>query len=95
MRRSSQSVARKAMHAAGARTEPYRVFFDGEIADALRLGGFRIRSVHREFVLPIALHKAFGSPGFTQGAERALARVGLLRLFGSPVTLVADRCEPS
>lgn len=90
-----QSVARKAMHAAGARTEPYRVFFDGEIADALRLGGFRIRSVHREFVLPIALHKAFGSAGFTQGTERALARVGLLRLFGSPVTLVADRCEPS
>ena len=35
--------------------------------------GFRIRSVHRQFVLPIAFHKAIGSRRFTIAVE-ALAR---------------------
>ena len=35
--------------------------------------GFRIRSVHRQFVLPIALHKAIGSRRFTT-ADRTRAR---------------------
>jgi hypothetical protein len=30
-------------------------------------------------------------PGFTRGVEGALAAVGLQRLFGSPVTIVAQR----
>ena len=37
---------------------PYRVFSDGQIANALAECGFRIRTVRRQFVLPIALHKA-------------------------------------
>jgi hypothetical protein len=48
---------------------------------------------HRQFVLPIALHKAIGSRAFTVGVETVLARIGLLRLVGSPVTVVAVRCE--
>ncbi len=40
------------------------------------------RAVHRQFVLPIALHKAIGSRAFTAAVERALAAVGLLRLAG-------------
>jgi hypothetical protein len=43
-------------------------------------------------VLPIAFHKAVGSRRFTQWSERLLERIGLLKLFGSPVTLVAERC---
>jgi hypothetical protein len=42
--------------------------------------------------LPIALHKAIGSRRFTISTERLLDRAGLLKLFGSPVTLVAERC---
>jgi hypothetical protein len=41
------------------------------------------------------LHKAVGSPGFTVASERALAAIGLARLFGSPVTIVAERCASS
>ena len=55
--------------------------------------GFRVRSVHRQFVLPIALHKGIGSPRFTTASRVVFERLGLLRLFGSPVTLVAERCE--
>ena len=90
-----QSMARKVLHALGARTEPYRVFSDGAIAAAIERNGFRIRSKHRQFVLPIALHRAIGSRSLTVGSERLLERLGLLSLFGSPVTLVAQRCESS
>ena len=87
-----ESLARRAMHGAGMKTEPYRVFTRGMIADAFDRNGFRIRSVHRQFVLPIALHKAIGSRKFTLWSERLLDHAGLLKPFGSPVTLVAERC---
>ena len=87
-----ESLARRAMHAAGARTEPYRVFTHGTIAEAFGRNGFRIRSVHRQFVLPIAFHKAIRSRRFTLWSENVLDHAGLLKPFGSPVTLVAERC---
>jgi 2-polyprenyl-3-methyl-5-hydroxy-6-metoxy-1,4-benzoquinol methylase len=91
----AESTARRLTHTLGARTEPYRVFLPGTIAAAFAHHGFRVRSTHRQFVLPIALHKAVGSARFTSGVEAALAQVGLLRLFGSPVTIVAERCGSS
>lgn len=90
-----QSLGRRVAHQLGAKTEPYRVFSDQEIAKALDACGFRVRSVHRQFVLPIALHKAIGSRKFTTRVEAVLDSAGLLEIFGSPVTLVAERCEIS
>ena len=87
-----QAVVRRVLNRFGARTEAYRVFSDREIADALTQSGFRVRSVHRQFVLPIAFHKLHGSRRFALALERQLDRLGLLRIFGSPVTLVAERC---
>jgi ubiquinone/menaquinone biosynthesis C-methylase UbiE len=90
-----QSLVRRLLHAVGARTEPYRVFSHKEIADALSRCGFRVVSVHRQFVLPIAFHKAIGSRRLTLAVEGALDRIGLRKLVGSPVTLVAERCQTS
>jgi hypothetical protein len=90
-----ESAARRVLHGVGIRTEPYRVFTDSAIADAFDRAGFRIRSVHRQFVLPIALHKAVGSRRLTTTAEGLLARAGLLKAFGSPVSIVAERCASS
>lgn len=87
-----QSAFRRVLSALGVRTEPYRVFSDHEVADALTVAGFRVRSVHRQFVLPIAFHKFLGSRRLTLAIEALLDRIGLLRIFGSPVTLVAERC---
>ena len=87
-----ESLARRAMHAAGIKTEPYRVFTHRAIAEAFDRNGFRIRSVHRQFVLPIAFHKAIRSRRFTLWSENVLDHAGLLKPFGSPVTLVAERC---
>ena len=90
-----QVAMRRLIHAAGVKTEPYRVLSHRAVADAFDRNGFRIRSVHRQFVLPIAFHKAIGSRRFTARSEDVLDRAGLLKLFGSPVTLVAERCAPS
>jgi 2-polyprenyl-3-methyl-5-hydroxy-6-metoxy-1,4-benzoquinol methylase len=86
-----QAMARRVMHRFGARTEPYRVLSDSRVAGELHRAGFRIRSAHRQFVLPIALHKALGSRRFSERTRAWSERLGLLRLFGSPVTIVAER----
>jgi ubiquinone/menaquinone biosynthesis C-methylase UbiE len=90
-----QSAARRILHVFGARTEPYRVFTDRVIYGVLEQSGFRVRTVHRQWVLPIALHKAINSRRLTLALERLLDRLGLLKRFGSPITLVADRCDIS
>ncbi len=86
-----QSAGRKAAAALGSGTEAYRVMRDAAVTRALADAGFRVVDRHRQFVLPIALHKAINSRSFTRGVEGACARLGLLRLFGSPVTVVAER----
>lgn len=86
-----QSLTRKMLYPFGLSAEPYRVFTDRQIAAAFTEHGFRITSVHRQFVLPIAIHKLVGSPGFTRTSERVLAGLGLLNAFGSPVTVYAER----
>jgi ubiquinone/menaquinone biosynthesis C-methylase UbiE len=89
-----ESVSRRAVHALGADTEAYRVLSDGAIRRALKASNFQVRSVHRQFVLPIQFHRLVGSRRFTIWSEDLLDRLGLLKLFGSPVTVVAERCGP-
>lgn len=87
-----QAVTRHVAHACGARVEAYRVFSDRAVRGALRASGFRLVDTHRQFVLPIALHKWMNSGPATERIEGALRRAGLTRRLGSPVTLVAERC---
>jgi hypothetical protein len=74
------------------RIEAYRVFSAREIDGVLASQGFRVAGTHRQFVLPIALHKRIGSERWTRGVERLFERIGLLGALGSPVTVVAERC---
>ncbi|MFI5179548.1 MAG: class I SAM-dependent methyltransferase [Vicinamibacterales bacterium] len=90
-----ESALRRVVHAVGVPTEPYRVFSDRDIARAFDQHGFRIRSMHRQFVLPIALHKVVGSRRLTLRVEYLLDRLGLLKRLGSPVSIVAERCASS
>lgn len=90
-----QAVVRRVAYAAGARVEAYRVFSDRAMRHALDANGFRLVETHRQFVLPIALHKRVGSRAATERIEGALASVGLRRLLGSPVTAMAERCASS
>jgi ubiquinone/menaquinone biosynthesis C-methylase UbiE len=87
-----QAAARRMAASVGVRVESYRVFTDRAVQQALTAHGFRIADAHRQFALPIALHKRFNSAAMTARVEGVLARAGLTRLVGSPVTVVAERC---
>jgi ubiquinone/menaquinone biosynthesis C-methylase UbiE len=86
-----ESTVRRVRKTFGAPVEAYRVIAEREVIDAFAAHGFRVIVTRRQFVLPIALHKTLGMFGVTRGLERALEAVGLLRLFGTPVTMVAER----
>ena len=89
-----QALSRRVAATLGARVEAYRVFSDRAIHQALSANGFQISDVHRQFALPIALHKRFNRAAMTARVEGMLARAGLTRVVGSPVTVVAERCAP-
>jgi ubiquinone/menaquinone biosynthesis C-methylase UbiE len=86
-----ESGARHMAKRLGRPVEAYRVMREAEVVRVFDAAGFRVVGVHRQFVLPIALHKTVGSLAVTRGVEAALAGVGLLRAMGSPVTMVAER----
>jgi ubiquinone/menaquinone biosynthesis C-methylase UbiE len=85
------AFTRRVAHRLGARVEAYRVFSDAAVRDALERNGFHLLDLHRQFVLPIAFHKKLGSATATSRIESRLNALGLRRLFGSPVTVVAER----
>ena len=87
-----QAISRRLAHVVNPSVEAYRVFSPGAVARVLRAEGFSVRAEHRQFVLPIALHKRVNSETWTRRIEGTMERSGLMRLFGSPVTLVAERC---
>jgi len=86
-----QAVVRRVTQKMNPAVEAYRVFSPGAVARVLADAGFRVTGQHRQFVFPIALHKRVGSEAWTRRVEGAMERAGLMRLFGSPVTVVAER----
>ncbi|MEO8484684.1 MAG: class I SAM-dependent methyltransferase, partial [Acidobacteriota bacterium] len=86
-----ESAVRRRRQAAGAKVEAYRVLREADVRRVFTKNGYRVVLVRRQFVLPIALHKAINRLSLSLGIERALSGVGLLRLLGSPVTMVAER----
>jgi len=88
-----QVVLRRLAQLTGRPTETYYVISTPVARSVLTNRGFRVAQLHRQFVLPIALHKLVGSERFTERSEAVLARLGLLRLLGSPVTILAERCS--
>jgi ubiquinone/menaquinone biosynthesis C-methylase UbiE len=87
-----QAVARRIAHLVKPSVEAYRVFSPGAVERLLAAEGFAVRGVHRQFVLPIALHKRVNSEAWTRRVEGVMEKTGLMRLFGSPVTIAAERC---
>lgn len=87
-----QAISRRLAHMVKPSVEAYRVFSPGAVARALQAEGFSVRGEHRQFVLPIALHKRVNSEAWTRRIEGTMERTGLMRVFGSPVTVVAERC---
>jgi ubiquinone/menaquinone biosynthesis C-methylase UbiE len=87
-----ESLFRRLATRIDPKVEAYRVFSSGAVRRVLQANGFRVAGEHRQFVLPIAVHKTIASEAWTRGVERLLERIGLLRVLGSPVTIMAERC---
>jgi SAM-dependent methyltransferase len=86
-----QAATRRVGHLVNPSVGAYRVFSASSVAAALAGAGFRVVDEHRQFVLPIALHKRVNSEAWTRRVESLMDRAGLMRLLGSPVTVVAQR----
>jgi ubiquinone/menaquinone biosynthesis C-methylase UbiE len=86
-----ESRARRKKLARGEKVEAYRVLDVDAVRAVIEAAGFKIIGVHKQFVLPINFHKLFNMPVLTNAVESTLAVFGLLNLFGSPVTITAER----
>jgi len=87
---SSAAVVHSALRRLAGRRR-YRTLTRGAVDQALGRSHFRVRSIHRQYVLPMWFHRAIGSRRFTSRLEHVLDRLKLLKLFGSPVTICAER----
>jgi hypothetical protein len=85
-----QAIWRRLLHRFGARTGVGGCWATA-VARVLKDAGFRVDSAHRQFVLPIAVHKAIGSRRFSERTRARLGTTRTLARFGSPVTIVAQR----
>jgi ubiquinone/menaquinone biosynthesis C-methylase UbiE len=72
-------------------TRPFALYGRGEIARAFEDVGFAVRSVHPQFLLPMALYRLAGSVRLARMAEGLARSLALTGLLGSPVIVRADR----
>ncbi|WP_243450866.1 class I SAM-dependent methyltransferase [Sphingosinicella sp. CPCC 101087] len=72
-------------------TRTYRTFFARELRSAFAAHGFRQRRDWRQFVLPMALHRALPQPQLAQRMEKMFRSAGVTRLVGNPVLARFDR----
>lgn len=77
----------------GQRVEAYRVFTGRTMRRELARHGFTVTGIEKQCVLPIGFHRLLHSRTASERVERLLARLGLLAIMGSPVTIVAGRKE--
>ncbi|GFM28588.1 class I SAM-dependent methyltransferase [Novosphingobium sp. PY1] len=72
-------------------TRTYRSFFGGEVRKAFASHGFGQTRIWRQFVLPMALHRALPRATLTQQAEGLMRTAGVTGLIGNPVLARFDR----
>ncbi len=66
-------------------TRTFRVFTNHEVKREFRKHGFKLAEARRQFVLPMALHRALKNPELSRQACRIARASGATRLLGSPV----------
>ncbi|MCI0439108.1 MAG: class I SAM-dependent methyltransferase [Chloroflexi bacterium] len=66
-------------------TRDYISFNEGRLFAEFGAHGYLLRERYPQFFLPMFLHRAVKSPAISSGAEKPFRKLGLTRLFGSPV----------
>lgn len=72
-------------------TRPFTVFADREIESAFAAHGFSPSGRRPQFLAPMALYRALGSPALARTLEGCAEATGLTRALGSPVVLRLER----
>jgi 2-polyprenyl-3-methyl-5-hydroxy-6-metoxy-1,4-benzoquinol methylase len=72
-------------------TRRYRIFTTSELRREFKKHGFRCERLQKQFLFPMGLHRALGSPRLSQILESCARVFFLTRLFGSPVIIRFDR----
>jgi len=88
---SIDSSARRLGARLGRPARTYKTLATHELAREIQRLGFTAIVVEKQFLLPIAFHRKLDRVHTTLRLEQFCRRLGLTRLFGSPVTLVAVR----
>lgn len=74
-------------------TRQFTVFDSSEIERQFALNGFGVARQHRQYVLPMAVHRILGRPSISRFIEKQFARLGVTRRYGSPLILHVARDE--
>ncbi len=72
-------------------TRHYRNFWAATLKREFARNGFKVRSVERQFLLPMALHRAGKGAAPLRVAEATARALGLTGLLGNPGIMRADR----
>lgn len=72
-------------------TRTFHIFRPGQVAAELERHGFGGAETRRQFFVPMVVHRTAGWAGLSRGVERVSGLCGLVRAFGSPVILRAER----
>ena len=72
-------------------TRTFHIFKPGEVAAEAARHGFGRPAEHRQFFLPMVVHRAMKSGRFSRMSERASSALGLTSWLGSPVVLGMER----
>jgi 2-polyprenyl-3-methyl-5-hydroxy-6-metoxy-1,4-benzoquinol methylase len=84
----------KVKKAVEGNTRPFRCFSRSEILRPFNKNQFADPLFRPEFFIPMAIHRALKSRGFSRAAESLSRALGLTRLLGSPVILRVLRKNP-
>lgn len=74
-------------------TRTFHIFKPGRIAAEAVRHGFGNPVEHRQFFLPMVVHRALKSGRFSRVSERVSSALGLTRRLGSPIVLRVKRRE--
>jgi 2-polyprenyl-3-methyl-5-hydroxy-6-metoxy-1,4-benzoquinol methylase len=74
-------------------TRPFALFAPKDIRAAFLAEGFRIAASRPQFLWPMVLHRLLGRAAVCRAFEAPGRVTGLVRFFGSPVIVRADRID--
>ena len=85
------SVLKRIRHLFPQGAHPYKAFSIGSVTKELEKRNFRVVALRKGFFLPMAVHRRLNHPGVSSGIERVCRMLGLVRVLGSPVTVMAKK----